>query len=445
MIDSATKRTWVQGGVGSASDARAATGVGPAPGPRGDGFGDSIASALQRLLTEAPPVRGAPIDTAPSLGPLVVAERDEEELSDLASFASPDAMATIETLRRDGPEAARGRGQARLAERARAHAAIDTAAIDLAAIDLGGMAVWEGVEWTDAEGEAHSPFSERPTSVDAEAGPRELPTLAPAPWSEADDAPLLLVTKRVRHDLEAVRAAPTQLEQLAPSRTEPQGDGQRPDAKRPDATRPDAKRWDATTPDAKSPEARSTRTTQHGHGELGASSERHDASSRAERLEARRAGSGTHRREDPRDEGPVSRVHTLPVVAVGDREAARVAVGPAPTPSLEVWREPAPNDPPDAQAGEDATPYHVARLGDHRARVELVHPELGRVEVEVTTAESRVDVELLARSLGASIALRASEEELRGELRHRGASLRNYRVRTAAASGAVRAEEEEWR
>jgi hypothetical protein len=74
-----------------------------------------------------------------------------------------------------------------------------------------------------------------------------------------------------------------------------------------------------------------------------------------------------------------------------------------------------------------------------------VHPELGRVEVEVTTAESRVDVELLARSLGASIALRASEEELRGELRHRGASLRNYRVRTAAASGAVRAEEEEWR
>ena len=138
-------------------------------------------------------------------------------------------------------------------------------------------------------------------------------------------------------------------------------------------------------------------------------------------------------------------MHTLPLVAVGDREAARVAGGALPAPTLEVWREPTPNDHPDPEAGEEATPYHVARLGDHRARVELVHPELGRVEVEVTTAESRVDVELLARSLGASIALRASEEELRGELRQRGASLRNYRVRTAAATGAQLAEEEEWR
>jgi flagellar hook-length control protein FliK len=65
-----------------------------------------------------------------------------------------------------------------------------------------------------------------------------------------------------------------------------------------------------------------------------------------------------------------------------------------------------------------------------------MHPELGRVQVEVHTDQGRVDVELLARSLSASIALRASEPELRGDLRQRGASLRNYRVRTASDEAA---------
>lgn len=101
---------------------------------------------------------------------------------------------------------------------------------------------------------------------------------------------------------------------------------------------------------------------------------------------------------------------------------------------------------PGAQPDEvDIVPagLHLTRTGEHTARVELDHPALGRLDVEVRAREGRVDVELLAGSLSSSIALRAGEESLRGDLRARGAELRGYRVRTvngARARGPTLAE-----
>jgi hypothetical protein len=136
---------------------------------------------------------------------------------------------------------------------------------------------------------------------------------------------------------------------------------------------------------------------------------------------------------------PSDRVQAAPIVAVPD---AIPLVNTAPLRPLEARLDTdAANGHPDEPAA-NAMPYQIVRLDDRHARVELVHPELGRVEVDVRTDAGRVDVELLAKSLTSSIALRAGEESLRGEMRQRGATLRNYRVRTLAESVARKLDEE---
>jgi hypothetical protein len=99
----------------------------------------------------------------------------------------------------------------------------------------------------------------------------------------------------------------------------------------------------------------------------------------------------------------------------------------APTPPAEALVSPELQDLP-------AHAMHFASLDAQQgARVELMHPSLGRIDVDVRADGQHVDVALLSRSLGASIALRAAEQGLRGDLRARGSELRSYRVRTDAS------------
>lgn len=87
---------------------------------------------------------------------------------------------------------------------------------------------------------------------------------------------------------------------------------------------------------------------------------------------------------------------------------------------------------------------HYAALDTDHAKVELSHPTLGHLELEVRGEGTGVDVTMLTRSLGASIALRAAEASLRSDLGRRSTELRSYRVRTdASAHGSESPEDDE--
>ncbi len=149
-------------------------------------------------------------------------------------------------------------------------------------------------------------------------------------------------------------------------------------------------------------------------------------SSDSRRLESRTAAAGAT---------PAERlVETVSVTVpwAGGETRPTQSSPPVPTAPLELAHgEPLPRELPDGPGA----PY-VVRVGPDLARVELVHPELGRLDVEVRAQDGRVDVAMLARALSASIALRAGEELLRGDLRARGQTLRSFRVRTQSTLAA---------
>jgi hypothetical protein len=463
MIGSAIRRTLVQGGAGSGQNAR----EGRLREGFGDGFAESISSALERLVAPAMKSRTVPLGMEASIAPLVTASDDEEGVD-------PNAL---EAQERWGAAAALGR-DGRPAEPARL-----TAPSQLYAATAGGMAVWEGPQH-----DAQFPFSESPSELPLRQGGAKwedgMSGVAGARDLDADAMPL--VTKRAYGE-ENLRTRPTWPEQLAGERASEAGGGQvarvgivrvgppgvrdRVGRMRPPSADTPAPRSNvdgSRRDDVSARDARDQPTERAGTEERVRGADARPGSSNERRVdepfEARgERGRGSERERTPRAHGPArehgsqadaerlfTSVHARPLVSVGDGAASFGAPSASPPESaIETGRASLPlestaaNGPVDA-ARVEAVPYHAVRLDDHTARVELMHPELGRVRLEVHTEQGRVDVELLARSLSASIALRASEPELRGDLRQRGASLRNYRVRTAA-DGSARALDERQR
>lgn len=166
----------------------------------------------------------------------------------------------------------------------------------------------------------------------------------------------------------------------------------------------------------------------------------HDPSARDESAPAATT-SPTHHVESPaRSHEPlpsapatvVAAVPAPPIAPMLDRVASRIRLAPSlPTDVAPDETEPAPQQ------------VHFHELTTDHARVELSHPSLGRLDVEVHGDGAHLDVTLLTRSVGASIALRATEEGLRSELRARSTELRNYRVRTQAQASSQGPEDEE--
>jgi hypothetical protein len=137
--------------------------------------------------------------------------------------------------------------------------------------------------------------------------------------------------------------------------------------------------------------------------------------------------------ERPHHEAPAAASVRMPAapapiaVPLMERAATRVGKPEAALPA-ELTREPETDVPP---------PHvHYTELTTDHARVELEHPSLGRLQVEVQNAGNFFDVTLLTRSLGASIALRAAEAGLRSDLRAHARELRSYRVRTETSARA---------
>lgn len=95
------------------------------------------------------------------------------------------------------------------------------------------------------------------------------------------------------------------------------------------------------------------------------------------------------------------------------------------------------------EAAIPAEHVRYAALDAGHAKVELAHPTLGRLELEVRGEGAGVDVTMLTRSLGASIALRAAEASLRSDLGRRSTELRTYRVRTEAGASSSRTDDDE--
>lgn len=448
MIGSATKKTLVHGGAGlERNDAlRSREGL-------GDMFADSISSALERLVGPPPRTRNVPLGMEASVAPLVQADDDEEDdpmIAEAAPSHAGDRWGVSAWGRDRAPDAAK-----------------ITSPSQLYAASAGGMAVWEG-SGLDARG----PFSEPPLTASLFEGgptPEAGPTLATAVVRELEGEPLPLVTRRTREHDEEIRSRPTRPEELAgepAARTTggivarvgtvrvgspevrervvrlrpPSADAPALPTSPPAVSSPSPRpRLETRAEGAERPRLDAVRTTESRDGREGRGTSDRDERRDEAPHERSRTTAHTHgtRKSQGEAERPFTTVHAVPLVTVGDGGASLAAstlggVGGAyeRTPlAIPVVDGVAANGPAEARA--DGVPYQVVRLDDRTARVELVHPELGRVQVEVHTEQGRVDVELLARSLSASIALRASEPELRGDLRQRGASLRNYRVRTA--------------
>jgi hypothetical protein len=462
MIGSAIKRTLVQGGAGLGRDAR----EGRPRDALGDGFADSISSALERLVSPTTRTRTVPFGMEASVAPIVQATDDE---AGNEPAASGDAN-LLEAQERWGASAPWARDVRRLEAKT-----ISTPS-QIYAASAGGMAVWEG-----AGGEVHAPFSEPPVAAPFLEGTASEPlaTLATQVVRELDAEPMPLVTKRAHLGEDGIRTRPTRPEEL---RGEPALSGSGSPVARVGTVRvgsPDVRervaRLRPPSADVPSPlpsELAPTRVASARHDEREVPAERRRGAEREHGTERMQSSSGSHARasrdeRDGRSEGsgherghrdpasarsgrgsesdaerPFASVHTVPLVSIGDTGGATsTGVTAAPLGAMEPNRlglpiEGAAANGPSEAARTETVPYQVVRLDDRTARVELMHPELGRVQVEVHTDQGRVDVELLARSLSASIALRASEPELRGDLRQRGASLRNYRVRTASDEAA---------
>ncbi len=141
-----------------------------------------------------------------------------------------------------------------------------------------------------------------------------------------------------------------------------------------------------------------------------ASSTHHAASSADTRTSSITATMGAVRSTDVR------------AIPIADRPAVRIA---PPAPIAEPDPEPSLPEPP-------ASAVHYGAIESDDAHVELSHPTLGRVDLDVHHDAGRYDVSLVTRSMGASIALRAAEESLRVDMRARSTELRGYRVRTDA-------------
>lgn len=126
--------------------------------------------------------------------------------------------------------------------------------------------------------------------------------------------------------------------------------------------------------------------------------------------------------------------HAAPVVV------RPIAVVSRPAPGANTSLDPAPPSP--EPMPESAVRY--THLETDHARVEITHPVLGALECEVRQEQGVLDVSVLTRSIGASIALRGAEQDLRAELRTKTTELRSYRVRTEARGASrARAREDE--
>jgi hypothetical protein len=438
MIGTSLKTTLVHGGAEAPRDTREARRE-----ERVDGFAESISSALERLV--APAARTEPKRSGmdASLEPALDAQDDDgAELSADGEAASSlvDASAGVlgvPTASGATPTWTPGVG------------AMDAHESQPFTATRGGLEAWGGPAFT------------RPLLSDAPPAAGLLEAAEPGP----EEAHPPSIATRILRDLDAEQTAELTLrrqgEASRTTRTLPDGLAGEPPASKialPSAgaledgsaavrIRPPSAR-EAQEPALRPPgaEPRGADTLVRGDAR-GAASERGDAPEehrghggdraslgRREREEAERAsGSDKTRREA--DRAP-DRVQTAPLLTVGDAPSVAWSSTGTHAGSLGL--------PPPVATSETAatlgaapdsepTAYQVVRLDDRTARVELSHPELGRIEVEVRTESGRVDVDLLARSVSASVALRASEPELREELRQRGGTLRSYRVRTATS------------
>ena len=167
----------------------------------------------------------------------------------------------------------------------------------------------------------------------------------------------------------------------------------------------------------------------------------------------------THERRSRRDDVPASgrSVEATPTEtarAVQAPDAVRpgtptldvvlvpVSTHEAPSPSLAPPRESLVHDPYDSMFPERpplaATSFLDGSVlpGTEGAstRLELQHPTLGALTLHLAQVGDGVNVDFSAPTLDAAIALRASEEGLRAELRESGAELGGFRVRTRRAA-----------
>lgn len=131
-------------------------------------------------------------------------------------------------------------------------------------------------------------------------------------------------------------------------------------------------------------------------------------------------------------------------------DGPRIEARSLPAPAVPVVSSGGP-EAPDLAPSEPSPGYGGAFLGglaqsgtDARARLEVWHPSLGALTVELAERGGTVGVEVSAPTAAAAVTVRASETALRAELKEAGAELRAFRVRTRKGHVADDPETDAW-